>query len=236
MKTHLFYWMIILGIAVIILLQRSCDSGKPVVICPEGGKPAITQVSDTTQNNSSGDSSYKPVKPVTRTKPVIVKPEPEVIYVPDGNYDSLLYAYYDITERFTLLDSLHWELMQQFLTINHYRDSINLVDKASGNVVATVYLNDSIRSNELWSRDYLYNLSLPVITNTTTITIPPKPVNQLYAGIEFFGRKGLIDAAGVNLMLKTKRDKVYTLHGGYNNTYRDWYVGLDTKWKIRLRR
>lgn len=233
MKKHLFYLIIIAGLAVIIFLQRSCNGGKP---CADGGKPKIDIKHDTVYLSSKGDSSYKP-KPVSSTKPKISKPEPEPIYIPDGNYDSLFIAYYDLFERFTTTDSMYWELMQRYLTVNLYKDSINLNDKATGKIVATVYLEDSLRSNELWSRNYQYKLELPVINNTTTITIPPKPRFQLYAGIEAFGyNREILDAAGVNLMMKTKRDKVYTLHGGYNLTYRSWYGGLSAHWKIKLRK
>jgi hypothetical protein len=213
-------WLAIFFLVLSIFI-RVCTPKPSSFPCPEGGKPVITTKSDTVYNPVKGDSTYKPHAPTTSTA---TKPTPEdSLYMPIGDYNALVKQY--------------WELVDRFIKVNQYLDSINLIDKATGKSIGKVYLNDSIRSNELWSRNYQYTLSLPTITNTTTITIPPKQRFKLYPGFEVSGfRNKIIDAAGINLTAVTKREKMFSLHAGFNNTYKDWYGGLSMNWLLNLRR
>lgn len=98
-----------------------------------------------------------------------------------------------------------------------------------------ILINDTVTKNRLSGRSFYVNVKTPVVTNTKTETVFEKPRNQLYLGIGAYGNKTVpINAAGLSLMFKTKRDKIY--EGGAFVDWKGtvWYYG-GMKFKIKIR-
>jgi hypothetical protein len=128
-------------------------------------------------------------------------------YIPSPNYDILKKQYED------LRDSL--------LSINIYKDSLKI------DSLGYVILNESVFKNKLLERKYSYNLKYPRIKETITITQPYLPKTQIYIGGELYGNQlSLIKGVGINLSLKSKKDKIYeigTMYLGNELIYKGGY-------------
>lgn len=98
------------------------------------------------------------------------------------------------------------DLLNKFLAkISNYIDSVVLKDSA-GKRVGVVKLEDQISENQFTFRKPSYQLSFPVTTNTITITKEAKKRNEIYfGGIIEGSTKNVLNAAGLGLLLKTKK-------------------------------
>ena len=138
-----------------------------------------------------------------------------VEYVPSENYDSLV-------EQFSALK-------EALLTKNVYS---NEYKKDSSSVVIT----DTLQKNIFVGRRVDWHLKYPVITNTTTITIPQKKRNVVYIGGGINGNqiKPLNDVE-VDVLLKNKTDKMYGIGVSSTITGQISY-GIKAYFPIHLRK
>lgn len=111
-----------------------------------------------------------------------------------------------------------------------YPDSIK---KSFGYGVVT----DVISKNQIIERSISWNYQIPTITKT--ITIYPKPVNQVYVGVSSaFNKENFVDNVAGGLIWKTKRDRIYQAsiglanHGGAVAPF----IGGGIYWKIKLKK
>lgn len=90
-------------------------------------------------------------------------------------------------------------------------------------------LREEVTQNRITSREWENHWSIPVVTNTKTISR-----NQLYAGFDIYGTKlNPVNGAGIVLTLKTKNDNMYHIGAALlpGNSY--YHAGMDFKIQIK---
>lgn len=120
-------------------------------------------------------------------------------------------------------------ILKDYLATRIYNDTIK-VDS-----IGFVYLVDTVSRNEILARSFKANYKIPLIKETITTIIPPKPKNQLYVGVEGIGNKQEpISFFGSTLVLKTKKDAMYTAGAGYS-VNQGFSLKAGVLWKIKLK-
>lgn len=157
------------------------------------------------------DTTYisVPVDRIIKTPPITITIPGDIQYI-DKDIDTLA-------------------ILKDFFAKRVYIDSIKI------DTLGFVLVKDTISQNRIISRLTENHLSIPIIKETTTITNPPIYKTQLYYGFDIMGSKTEpINYFGANLLLKTKKDKIYTIGAGISPTGGVSYkFGMD--WKIKIR-
>jgi hypothetical protein len=128
-------------------------------------------------------------------------------------------------------DTLYWvevehadtaAILRDYFATRFYSDSQAV---QYGNVI----INDSVSRNRITSRKVITDFNFPVVTNTVTVE---KKHSQLYLGFSFTGNKvHPIYGFGGDLMLKTKRDRIYEI-GALYIAEADIFYRFGTKFKL----
>tara|TARA_B100002019_G_scaffold230141_1_gene203571 strand:+ start:787 stop:1443 length:657 start_codon:yes stop_codon:yes gene_type:complete len=94
----------------------------------------------------------------------------------------------------------------------------------------TFIINDTISQNKILSRGIKYNLIYP-----TTIIQTEREVNkrELYVGFGLGGDRQQISYAGSELILRTKKDKLYGVGIGVNNSFQP-ILTFKMNWKVKM--
>lgn len=151
---------------------------------------------------------------LSHTIPPSIKEIKETKYLPDTNYQKLLIQYNN--------------LLILFIEKNVQKDSLKIDSIGYVNVI------DTVSHNLISGRTFKYKLKHPTIT--TTITLPPPKVNQLYIGGGIQGStSSLVNQFDVGLMLKNKKDQLYGISIGVDKNLTP-ILGINSYWKINLRR
>jgi hypothetical protein len=121
-------------------------------------------------------------------------------------------------------------ILKDFFAKKIYEDSIKI------DTFGYVFVRDTISENKIISRQTEGKYKIPIITKTTTTTIPYRPRNQVFIGFDVMGsKKEPINYFGPSLMFKNKVDKVYEIGLGFN-PYSSQVVGkIGLKWKIKIK-
>lgn len=143
-------------------------------------------------------------------------------------------AQYNASADIAKLTAQYQDLVQKFLSLKNYSDSITLKDTA-GNRVGVVNLKQQVSENELKSLQSSYQLYFPKTTTTITNTIYPKIKNQWFLGAQASSTVGNPNInLGLGLLLKNKKENILQLGVGYNLTNKEPQVFLGYYQKIRL--
>ena len=129
------------------------------------------------------------------------------------------------------------KLLKDYYSKILYKDVLILPDS-----LGTVSVIDTISQNRILGRTFKASVKERIIKETTIVKEPAK--NQLYYGLNSsFNQKDLVSAVGVGLIFKTKKDKIYQLNIGVNNTTINGinnsfspYIGAGAYWKIRIKK
>ena len=94
----------------------------------------------------------------------------------------------------------------------------------------TFIINDTISQNKILSRGIKYNLVYP-----TTIIQTEREVNkrELYVGFGLGGDRQQISYAGSELILRTKKEKLYGVGIGINNSFQP-ILTFKMNWKVKM--
>ena len=94
----------------------------------------------------------------------------------------------------------------------------------------TFIINDTISQNKILSRGIKYNLVYP-----TTIIQTEREINkrELYVGFGLGGDRQQISYAGSELILRTKKDKLYGVGIGVNNSFQP-ILTFKMNWKVKM--
>ena len=94
----------------------------------------------------------------------------------------------------------------------------------------TFVINDTISQNKILSRGINYSLVYP-----TTIISTEREVNkrELYIGFGLGGDRQQISYAGSELILRTKKDKLYGVGIGINNSFQP-ILTFKMNWKVKM--
>jgi hypothetical protein len=203
-----FQFLVIVALFLVITLQRCGEKPTPQ-------QPIIVQTIDTNWVKKMQPIVYVESPAISNYIPAAKNPKRDTAWLPSPNNDTLRMQYK------ALRDSL--------LNTKIYDQTLKY-DSSS------VRITDTVTENKLAGRSYQFNLKYPVITNTTTITIPPKPVNQLYIGGSLLGNpSNLLGGAKLNLIYKNKKDQIY--NGGVLQQFNgQTFYEFGTAFKINLRK
>lgn len=173
-------------------------------------------------NTPQIDTVYKTIHirdTVIIEKPVLVAAIPDTVWMkeeenaPDSTYNGLLNQY--------------TELGNRYFTTNVFQNKFEIED------YGYVTVTDSIYGNWLMSSTLVANLDLLIPEITIEKTNPP--VTQLYIGTTFTGSKITpLTAVYGNLLLKTKRDRLYGAGIGWDGE--NTVYSLSLYWKIKLKK
>lgn len=137
-----------------------------------------------------------------------------LIYVPDTNYSKLVLQYQDI--------------VNQLLIKNIQVDSVRIDTNGYVKIV------DTVQKNLIVGRSTQVSVKYPVIKET--ITLYPKPVNQVYIGGDVGGSQtSLINQVRTGVILKNKKDQIFSASVGLNTDGQPVF-GLGSYWKIKLKK
>lgn len=196
---------IVIGLLAIILLQRSCE--KPTPSVPQTVKRDTTWI----VKDSLIFSKPKIVKTDTYYWNVEGHDTITNIYIPDTNYSKLLIQYENV--------------VQQLLSRNIFQDSIRI------DTNGYVKITDTVQKNLIVGRSTQSKINYPIVT----VTVPQKPVNQLYIGGGLgASQNALINQVRAGVMLKTKKDQLFGANVGIS-TQGNVIYGIDSYWKISLK-
>ena len=205
-----FQFLVLLILAGIILLERSCTPATPPA------KPTVTTTIDTSWKHL--------LQPIVNVHPTVTTYVPyaqtpgkpagrDTLYLPSA-VDSILRIQYK-----ALRDSL--------LSSNIYSQTL----KSDSSSVA---ITDTISQNHITGRGYRFDLKYPVITRTTVIKEPYVPKDQFYIGGGLAGsQQQFLQGFKAGLLFKTKSDQIYKV-GAQINTDGGISYDFESYWKIKL--
>ncbi len=137
-----------------------------------------------------------------------------LIYVPDTNYSKLVLQYQ--------------EVVNQLLIKNIQVDSVRIDTNGYVKIV------DTVQKNLIVGRSTQVSVKYPVVKET--ITLYPKPVNQVYIGGDVEGSQtSLINQVRTGVILKNKKDQIFTASVGLNTDGQPVF-GLGSYWKLKLKK
>ena len=198
----LLIFLIAILMAIILFQRNGCTYIKDK-------QPEVVTVHDTTWQVH--DSLIIKKLKVKETIYETIQTPPE--YIADTSYPRLKEQY----------DSL----VVAYLAKNIYADTLKL------DTLGYVAIADTLQKNILQNRSYKYNYKIPTIHTTTTITKYAPLKNQLYIGGGMDGDKVVgITSLSAGLLLKTKKDKIYSVTVGSNPQGQISY-GFRTFWKLK---
>lgn len=117
-------------------------------------------------------------------------------------------------------------IVADYFATRYYRDSLTTK-------YGKIWLDDSITQNRISARKWHYALNIPVVTNT--VQAPALARLQVYGGFSLSGNKeSLLYGFGPELLLKTKRDKVYGIGAQFTQGGQIYYSGK-VYFKINLK-
>lgn len=195
--------ILIVTLLIIILLQR-CGGGNPE-------HPTAPQITiDTVWVHT--DSTITTIPQIIKTIPYPVPIDRwSTEYIPDTNYTNLVKQY--------------TELAEKFLASNVYKDSLHI------DSLGYILVKDTVSKNLIVGRSFSYDLKYPIIKETKVI--PEKKRNQFYLGGYVQGNQFGLDGIGANLLLKDKKDKMFSVSAGLTTSGQIMY-GVSSFWKIKL--
>ena len=157
---------------------------------------------------------------VTKTDTVWIKGKDSIVYKP-GIVKILpgktIYKDVDTTA-----------ILKDYFSKVVYEDTIKL------DTFGYVLIKDTITQNRVQDRTTIKDYKFPVVTKTTTNTITLPPKTQVYVGFDIVGSQSqLINYFGPSVLLKTKKDQMYT--GGVGVTPGGWGGKLGMLWKVKIK-
>lgn len=196
----------LLGVLVlIVILMKTCDGGK----------------TDPVSTVKIGGKKYEVVKDKIDT---IIVPHTVTVYKrgKDVYRDTVIYVQVP-----AIVDTL--SIVREYHAKRVYSDTLKLSDS-----LGYVVVRDTIAKNQLISRQW--NAKVNKITVKETLTVKELPRNQIYIGlVGGFDRVNVVNYAGPSLLLKNKKDQVYSVGIGYSA---DKTVSVQGAmyWKIKLKK
>ena len=117
-------------------------------------------------------------------------------------------------------------ILKDYYAKYFYTDTLDL--DTLGNIV----INDTISKNTIVSRRIKPNVLIPTTTVYSNTTVNK---TRFYTGINMSANKQSLNQAGVNLMLKTKKSKMYGVGIGFNRDLQPVISG-SLYWEIKLKK
>lgn len=197
--------LLIIGLIVVILLMRMCDGETD-------NEKKIVKIDGKKYEviKHTVDTVIVPVKQtVYKEGKTIYKDNPIYINVPSD---------VDTTK-----------ILKEFYSKVVYKDTLKLKDS-----LGYIAITDTITKNSILNR--LFDANINKTTVKETMIVKEIPRNQVYAGgVVGFDRTNIVNFLGPNLVLKTKKDKMFSFGVGYGLN-KNLSVQTGMYWKISLKK
>lgn len=129
----------------------------------------------------------------------------------------------------TKVDTNSINVLNSYYTRRVYNDTLKLKDN-----IGYITINDTICENEIQGRTWKPFIKQITITNKVKVKELPK--NQVFIGaVAGFDRVNIVNFVGPSLLLKTKKDNIYSLGVGIG-TNRTISLQGGIYWKIKFKK
>ena len=198
--------ILILVLIIVILLMRACTSTGD----PNKGEIIKVDGKKYIVIKHDIDTIYKPVTQVVyKQGNVIFVDKPVYVQVPT-NVDTAT-------------------ILQDYYTKYPYKDTLKLTEG-----LGFIAVNDTIFKNRILNRTFDSHVNKITIKETLYLEQPPK-VMVFIGGVAGFDKVNLVNFVGPSLLIKDKKDKVYTIGIGYSNAKTVSIQG-GIYWKIKFKK
>jgi hypothetical protein len=198
--------LLILGLIIVILLMRACSSGEKI---SDGGQIKID------------GKKYTVIK---HTIDTIIKPVTQTVYKEGRTIFVDVPVYVNVPAN---VDTAY--ILKDYYTKYPYKDTLRLDDG-----LGYIAVNDTIFKNRVLNRKF--NSFINQKTILETIYVQPVPKVQMFiGGVAGFDKVNIVNFVGPSLLLKDKKDKVYSLGVGYSNA-KTLSIQGGIYWKIKLKK
>jgi hypothetical protein len=181
--------LLILGLIIVILLMRACSSTGNV---NKGDQVKID------------DKKYTIVK---HTIDTIIKPVTQTVFKQGKTIYVDVPVYVNVPA-----DVDTASILKDYYTKFPYKDTLRL-DEGLGYVA----VSDTIFKNKILNRKFYSHVNK--VTVSETLYVQPVPKIQVFmGGVAGFDKVNFVNFVGPSLLIKDKKDKVYSVGVGYSNT------------------
>lgn len=121
------------------------------------------------------------------------------------------------------------QILKEFYSKVVYKDTLKLKDS-----LGFITITDTITKNSILNR--LYDANINKTTIKETLIVKDLPNNQLYiGGVAGFDKQNIVNFLGPNFVLKTKKDKMFSLGFGYGLN-QNLSIQAGMYWKISFKK
>lgn len=203
-----FKTLVITGLIIVVVLMRMCDGDKTKKDINKGDIIKVDGEKYEVVDKKS-DTTYITKDTLIYKKGKDIRVEVEVpVYIP-AQVDTQL-------------------ILKDFFSKRFYKDTIDLGQNSF------VIINDTISENKILSRGFNSSITERIIKDTFLLKELPK--RQVYLGLTGgFDKENIVNYAGPSLLYKDKKDKIFGLGAGINNSKQISLQG-SIYWKIKLKK
>jgi hypothetical protein len=203
-----FKTLAIIGLIIVVVLMRMCDGDKTKKDINKGDIIKVDGEKYEVVDKKS-DTTYITKDSLIYKKGKDIRVEVEVpVYIP-AQVDTQL-------------------ILKDFFSKRFYKDTIDLGQNSF------VIINDTISENKILSRGFNSSITERIIKDTFLLKELPK--RQVYLGLTGgFDKVNILNYAGPSLLYKDKKDKIFGLGVGLNNSKQISLQG-SIYWKIKLKK
>ncbi len=201
-----FKSMIIIVLVIILLLTKMCSF--------DGNKPKSNTI-------KVDGKKYTLVKHIVDTTYKTIN---KIVYKPGNVIYKVKPIYVEIPQD---VDTL--SILKDYYAKYEYIDTLKLTDS-----LGYITITDTIFKNKILDRVYNSHVNKITITDTKYILEPPK--RELFlGGVLGFDKVDIINYAAPTIMLKDKKDKIYSIGVGYNSNKTISIQG-GLYWKLKFKK
>jgi hypothetical protein len=120
-------------------------------------------------------------------------------------------------------------ILRDYYTKYPYKDTVKLTEG-----LGFITINDTIFKNKILNRTFVSHVNKITIKETLYLEQPPK-VMVFIGGVAGFDKVNIVNFVGPSLLIKDKKDKVYSIGIGYSNAKTVSIQG-GIYWKIKLKK
>jgi hypothetical protein len=201
-----FKFLVIVLLALVILFMKMCGNQDPE---PPKGTIKING-KDHVILKHTRDTIYEPVVQTEYR-------DGETIYV-----DSIIYV-----DKPSVVDTS--AILKNYFAMTIYKDTLKLKDS-----LGFITLTDTISKNKIQGRTFFANVNKIKIFDTIVVQ-EPKKIEFYGGGTMGFDKVNLVNFVGPTLNIKTKKDNVYGVSIGINNSKSITLQG-SVLWRIKLKK
>lgn len=118
------------------------------------------------------------------------------------------------------------QILRDYYAKKVYRDTLTLNDS-----LGVVTLTDTIHQNGIWNRQFQASIRQKTIKETLVVREPKR--SQVFLGLTTgFDKVSGINSMGSGLVYKDKKDRLYQIGVGVQNTPLKWIIQGGVYWKL----